>query len=257
MLDLDTIDLDMLCMALEDHSPETSWWLNPLSGEVLRHDPDVDDETVDDLDDSGLIVVEPTSSSVSYRDMEEFVAAVPQRSARDQLARAIEGRGAFRRFKDALFELPELRDQWFAFHDARVRRRALEWLRELGVVVPAVASAAIDASADPPVGDVAGGLPREIALDLRQLYGSRLVDVYVFGSRARGDADEDSDLDLVVVLDRVDDPWEEHERMEETLWRHTLASGVVVSAVPVAEERFEHPDAPVLIRAKAEGIRAA
>jgi predicted nucleotidyltransferase len=99
-------------------------------------------------------------------------------------------------------------------------------------------------------------LPRAVAADLYALYGDRLVDVFVFGSHARGDATEESDLDLLVVLDRVDDPWAEHERMEEILWEHTLSSGVVVTAFPVAQDRYENPDVPVLIRAKAEAIRA-
>ena len=56
--------------------------------------------------------------------MAEFVAAVHHRRAADLLDRAISGRGAFRRFKDTLFEFPELRDTWFRFRDARARRRA-------------------------------------------------------------------------------------------------------------------------------------
>jgi predicted nucleotidyltransferase len=64
-------------------------------------------------------------------------------------------------------------------------------------------------------------LSRAVAADLYALYGDRLVDVFVFGSHARGDATEESDLDLLVVLDRVDDPWSEHERMEETLREHS------------------------------------
>jgi predicted nucleotidyltransferase len=42
-----------------------------------------------------------------------------------------------------------------------------------------------------------------VAEDLRQLYGQRLRQVLLFGSWARGDATDDSDIDLMVVLDRV------------------------------------------------------
>ena len=76
----------------------------------------------------------------------------------------------------------------------------------------------------------------------------------MFGSRARSDADADSDLDLLVVLDTVEDPWAEHHRMEEVLWRHTFESGTVVTALPVAKATFAAPDEPVLIRARAEAI---
>jgi predicted nucleotidyltransferase len=82
------------------------------------------------------------------------------------------------------------------------------------------------------------------------------VTVLVFGSRARGDADPDSDLDLLVVLEGGVEPWAEHRRMEEILWRHTIRSGILVSALPVARARFDDPDEPVLIRARAESVPA-
>jgi predicted nucleotidyltransferase len=172
------------------------------------------------------------------------------------LERAIEGRGAFRRFKDTLFEYPELREAWFAFRDARARRHAVEWLAARHLISDECADEAAERDADPPVGGSVMSLPRAVASDLRTLYGSRLVEILVFGSRARGDADADSDLDLLVVLDTVEDPWAEHKRMEEVLWRHTLESGTVVTALPVAKARFDAPDEPVLIRARAEAIPA-
>lgn len=78
----------------------------------------------------------------------------------------------------------------------------------------------------------------------------------VFGSRARGDATDEADLDLLVVLDEAENSFAELRRMDETLWRHTYDSGVVVTALPVARRRFESPDEPVLIRARAEAIPA-
>jgi predicted nucleotidyltransferase len=45
-------------------------------------------------------------------------------------------------------------------------------------------------------------IARDVARDLRRLYGDRLSSVLLFGSWARGDAHPESDIDLVVVLDR-------------------------------------------------------
>ncbi len=52
-----------------------------------------------------------------------------------RLARAIQGRGAFRRFKDELHEEhPDLVPAWYAFRDARARRRAVKWLADNSLI---------------------------------------------------------------------------------------------------------------------------
>ena len=45
---------------------------------------------------------------------------------------------------------------------------------------------------------------RRFADALRERYGDGLVDVRIFGSCARGEMREDSDVDVAVVLERVD-----------------------------------------------------
>src|SRR5437660_8872035 len=90
-----------------------SWF----SGEIRFNGPD--DGDAEDLEDSGWVCIDPVESGDGYRDMEDFITRVTDRRAADLLERAIAGRGAFRRFKDTLFEFPEVRERWFAFHDAR------------------------------------------------------------------------------------------------------------------------------------------
>jgi predicted nucleotidyltransferase len=255
MLDLETMDIAGLCSALDDNSYESSWWLDPRTGEVRCHHSDAEDESVDDLDEAGLVLIEPIGSHQAYRDMEMFIAQVPDRRAADLLDRAIAGRGAFRRFKDTLFEFPELRERWFAYHDARMRQRALQWLADEGLISPDVAERHRGEHPEPVVGagliDV-DRLVRDVTDDLRVLYGDRLAQVLVFGSQARGDAGSDSDVDLLIVLADLANAWEELRRMDEVLWRHTESSGITVSALPVSLADFRRPTSPVLIRAKAE-----
>src|SRR5690606_38370813 len=45
---------------------------------------------------------------------------------------------------------------------------------------------------------------REFGRRLRARFGSRVVDLRLFGSTARGEAHEESDVDIAVVLDTVD-----------------------------------------------------
>jgi Uncharacterised protein family (UPF0158)/Nucleotidyltransferase domain len=264
MLDPQRVDLQSLVQALEDHSPGTSWWFDPQSGEAEAWlDPlDTGDGEQEDPSDRGLVLVEPIPSREAYADMQDFIGRVRDPRSRDLLERAIAGRGAFRRFKDALFELPDLRQAWFAFHDARMERRAIEWLAGQGLVERSVADRELEARPDPELPELGVGFdPVEVSAavagDLRALYGKRLRGVLLFGSWARGDAHPESDIDLLVVLDEVDSPWEELRRMDEILWRHCYQNGAVIAAVPVAEGALNEAAQPLLIRARAEGRAVA
>jgi predicted nucleotidyltransferase len=251
MLELDRVHLDDLATALEDHSPEHAWSLDPRTGDVIfGHDTDDPEE---------VVPVEPIDSGEAYGDMEDFIARVSDRRAHDLLGRAIEGRGAFRRFKDTLLEFPELREAWFAFHDARMRRRAIDWLRYEGLVDESAARRALEATPDPDLPALAGGfdameVARAVARDLAELYGDRLDRVVLFGSWARRDAHPESDIDLLVVLDDVPSRWTEMDRMHEIMWEHSFANDTVVSEIPVSRTEWESANRPLLIRARAEGM---
>lgn len=258
MLDLKGIDLEGLAYALEDHSPDMQWWFDPRSGESIPQLESSLDED-EDLDKDELVPIEPMPSGESYADMEDFIALVRDPRARELLERAIAGRGAFRRFKDTLVDFPELREAWFSFHNARLERRAIEWLRNEGLIAEEDIEEAIRERPDPDLPELSGPFdPYEIAHavadDLRELYGDRLRKVILFGSWARGDAHPESDIDLLVVLDRVDSSWEELRRMDDILSRHSFDNDTVVTASPVSDPEFETRKTPFLITARADGI---
>lgn len=74
----------------------------------------------------------------------------------------------------------------------------------------------------------------------------------VYGSRARGDATEDSDIDLLVVSELFD--IEPRARVGE-LWRLAAEVDVHLEPVPVGERRFvEDRVSPLLEMARREGI---
>lgn len=255
MLDPEAVDLERVCLALDDHTVGTTWWIEPATGRIRTHVAGVDAESTDDLADAGWVRIHPTESRESYRDMAEFVAAVQHRRASDLLDRAISGRGAFRRFKDTLFEFPQLRDQWFRFRDARSRRRAVGWLAAQGLVSREDADRAAGRHPDPTQED--DDVPAAVAVDLAMLYGDRLRQVLLIGSWARGDAPGEFDLELVVVLAELRSPWEELHRMDEVLWRHTQRSGLAITVLPVSPVDLAAPSTPLLVRAAAEAVLVA
>lgn len=72
-------------------------------------------------------------SHEAYRDMERFISTVRSDRLRDRLWQAIQGRGAFRYFKDILYEHPAEQERWFAFRDRRVYDRISWWLESQGI----------------------------------------------------------------------------------------------------------------------------
>jgi len=264
MLDLGGVDLGSLCEALEDHSDEMSWWFDPRTGEVEPHSTSSldDDDLVGDPEERGLVWVDPVPSGEAYRDLEDFVARVRDPRAHDLLERAITGRGAFRRFKDTLFDFPKLREAWFVFHGRRMECRAIDWLLDHGLIDQAAGEAALVARPDAESPELGGPLDVEaivssVAGELRSLYGRRLRRIELFGSWARGEATPESDVDLLVVLDEMVSPWVELRAMEPILWRHSLANDTVVTAVPISEDGLEDPRSPALQRARDEARRVA
>jgi len=61
--------------------------------------------------------------------MADFSTGISDSAAGRRLAESLQGRGAFRRFKNQLYEHhPELVSAWHDLRDARAQRRAVEWL---------------------------------------------------------------------------------------------------------------------------------
>jgi uncharacterized protein UPF0158 len=132
MLDLEMLNLDEIATALSDQTDyEHVWLLDPRTGEMAfwTSDTGVDGTNPVDVEDLDLVAIDALPSSVWYRDMVDFAEGISDDTAGRRLGRAISGRGAFRRFKNELYEAyPDLVPAWQSFRDARAKRRAVEWL---------------------------------------------------------------------------------------------------------------------------------
>ena len=69
-----------------------------------------------------------------YSAMKEFTDGLDKNpKLRDKLSAILDGKGAFRRFKDALAPYPRERKQWYRFNAKVVRDEIMEWLKSIGV----------------------------------------------------------------------------------------------------------------------------
>lgn len=72
--------------------------------------------------------IDPVSSREQYRWMERFIDTVEEPDLHEQLTASIDGKGAFRRFKDVLMTQPVDRERWFTFRSERLRACMEAWL---------------------------------------------------------------------------------------------------------------------------------
>ncbi|HTD76832.1 MAG TPA: UPF0158 family protein [Chloroflexota bacterium] len=155
MLDLSSLDLEEIAAALGDQTDyEHRWLINPQTGQVVlwTSDTGIDGQTPVDLDDLDLLGIDPLPSYVWYQDMADFAERASDDKARRRLARAIEGKGAFRRFKDVLHqEHPHLLPAWHAFHETRAQRRAVDWLVDNSLIDDDAATRFLNDHPDPDV----------------------------------------------------------------------------------------------------------
>jgi predicted nucleotidyltransferase len=101
-----------------------------------------------------------------------------------------------------------------------------------------------------------GPVIRSFKAGIRRLYGKRLKKIILFGSWARGDAREDSDIDLAVVLAGEVRSGKEIDRMIGIVSRVNLDHGVLLAVYPVSEKDFLGLKSPLLMNIRKEGVAA-
>ena len=84
---------------------------------------------------------------------------------------------------------------------------------------------------------------REVILKLeqglRELYGDRYRGLLIYGSYARGEAREGSDVDLLLLLEGPVNPTQEILRVQDVKWPLSLENNLALSVMPVNIEDFK------------------
>jgi hypothetical protein len=124
------VDWEALEDAFENNAPEVHSYLHLATGEVLRVVDGVADPQmhVRIASDGNYLRIDPVSSREQYRWMERFIPMVENTESRGKLMQAIDGKGAFRRFKDVLMTYGPERERWFTFRSERLRTFMEAWL---------------------------------------------------------------------------------------------------------------------------------
>lgn len=99
-------------------------------------------------------------------------------------------------------------------------------------------------------------LLREFKEGLERIYGSRLCGAYLYGSYARGEADEESDVDILIVLEDFSNYGEEVERTGQLGADLSLKHGVSISQVFMPVQDWLHGDTPFLANMREEAVPA-
>jgi len=76
----------------------------------------------------------PTKYEIDEYGMMESFSYTMEKEIKDRLLRAINGRGAFRRFKDEVFELG-VREDWFNYREEELKALAIKWFGALDIEI--------------------------------------------------------------------------------------------------------------------------
>jgi predicted nucleotidyltransferase len=86
-----------------------------------------------------------------------------------------------------------------------------------------------------------------------ELYGDRIARVVLFGSRARGEADPDSDYDVAVFLKSLPDRWVELDRLARLRVTFIDETGAFFEALPYPVTAYRD-DSPLMHEIRQEGL---
>ncbi len=95
---------------------------------------------------------------------------------------------------------------------------------------------------------------QEVKDALDNLFQQRLSDVILFGSYARGTFTEESDIDLLTVLEKIEDRKSDKMKYLSVMYELSLKYDKVFSIVLFSKEEFQNKKIPLLMNIRQEGI---
>ena len=134
-----TVNWSDLEIAFERNSPDQESFLDLENGDLLAivdGEPDAAARRAKvAANPERYLRVDPASSREQYRWMERFVSSVSDPPLRERLLISIDGKGAFRRFKDVLLAFPAERERWFVYRSEVLHFHIQTWVEHTKIEV--------------------------------------------------------------------------------------------------------------------------
>jgi len=94
----------------------------------------------------------------------------------------------------------------------------------------------------------------QVKAHLHKQYGEGIKRVILYGSHARGEATEDSDVDVLVLVDPSLNYREVHDSLSDLLYNIILEEHELVSVIVLPEDHFENYNLPFMLNVRKEGV---
>ena len=97
---------------------------------------------------------------------------------------------------------------------------------------------------------------QQLKIGLQDIYGDRLKGLYLYGSYARAEAHFESDIDILVILDKVERYSSEIARTSNLVAELSLSYDIAISRVFVSLEDWAEKETPFLLVTRKEAVAA-
>lgn len=95
---------------------------------------------------------------------------------------------------------------------------------------------------------------KKLKAELLRIYGEQIDSIILYGSQARGDAREDSDIDVLLILKDDFNYLEMLKRSDDQVVSISLENDVVISRAFVSKKEYKEKQSPFLINVRREGV---
>lgn len=126
------VTLSKIIDGLEMVDDMVDCYYNPEKDEIFLSNigeyGDLSEDEIDELFEESIIL--PTQYEINeYQMMVDFIDTIENLEIKNNLKSLIQGKGAFRRFKDYCFEMDIIQD-WYKYRDEKYKEIAIDWCKQ-------------------------------------------------------------------------------------------------------------------------------